>query len=164
MGDGDLARSSYERGLALQPPENTHPGFLHQIASIDLNQGRYDEARAGFDAALRIRRAIGDRAGEAAGFFQLGSLARGKGQGRGGASLIAICWLINQSIDHGDAESDLGNLLTVCQELGLDEEGIKSLVEEAASAYVKDRGDSLIRQIFDEPGGRAPGDQGQRLP
>jgi hypothetical protein len=56
-------------------------GSLHQIASIDVNQGRYDEARAGFDASLRIRWAIGDRAGEGASYLQLGMLAHQIGLG-----------------------------------------------------------------------------------
>ncbi|MBM4438603.1 MAG: tetratricopeptide repeat protein, partial [Actinobacteria bacterium] len=44
------------------------------LASIDVEQGDYAAARAGFQQALAIRQQIGDRAGEAATRHQLASI------------------------------------------------------------------------------------------
>jgi hypothetical protein len=76
--------------------------------------------------------------------------------------LIAICRLIDQLIGHADAESDLHNLLAVCQSLGLDEEEVKFLILEAISAYQKGGAESLIRQIFVEQGDGPPGEGDQK--
>ncbi|MCI0462794.1 MAG: tetratricopeptide repeat protein [Gemmataceae bacterium] len=43
----------------------------HILATIDVHEGNYPAARAGFAKALAIKQAIGDKAGEAAAWHQL---------------------------------------------------------------------------------------------
>lgn len=95
-----------------------------------------------------MRRAIGDRAGEAGTFFQLGMLADRLGRTEAGARLVAVCWLIDNAVGHGDAESDFRALAGLCTRAGLDETLFKKLLAETAETYAADRGRSLIERAF----------------
>jgi hypothetical protein len=54
---------------------------LTKDPSIDLNRGDYDhQAAEKFQISLKIKQEIGDRAGEAATFYQLGFLAKELGK------------------------------------------------------------------------------------
>jgi uncharacterized protein HemY len=50
--------------------------ILHQLGTIDVHEGEYASAREKFAKALQARQSIGDRAGEAATFFQMGVVLR----------------------------------------------------------------------------------------
>lgn len=89
-------------------------------------------------------------------FFQLGALADRLGRTEDGARLVALCWLIDHAIGHGDADSDFHQALGLCVKAGLDEARIKTLIADVAAAYEADRGRSLIERAF----GTEPGDGG----
>lgn len=131
---------------------------LHNLASIDLELGEYESARRGFESALAIRRDLGERAGVAETFHQLGGLAYLMGRQEEGVRLVALCWIIDQSIGHGDAGSDLQTLAGLCQALGYDQERFDAMVEEAIAAYQSDGGRGLIEQAFRGEGGQRRGD------
>ena len=82
------------------------PATWHQLATIDLKVGDYQAAREKFQKSLEIKQQIGDRAGEAATFYQLGVVAAIMGNAAAGVRLVALCCLIDQTIGHGDAPND----------------------------------------------------------
>jgi hypothetical protein len=71
-----------------------------------MRVGNYDAAREKFQKSLEIKQQIGDRVREAATFYQLGMLSVLRGAILEGARLVALCFLIDQSIGQGDAEND----------------------------------------------------------
>jgi tetratricopeptide (TPR) repeat protein len=156
LGDWKQARTHLEQALPLLPEESKKKASVwHNLASVDLNEGSYAAARDKFGKALAMRQALGDRSGEAATFFQLGILAHEAGRGPAGAHLIGICWLINRSIGHCEADSARRNLLGLCAELGYDNDRIQAMLHEVAASYAQDRGRSLIEAAF-PPTGPAP--------
>ena len=127
---------------------------LHGLATIDAQQDDYDAARAGFHRALDIRQAIADRAGEAATWHQLGFLAAAQGRRAEGARLVALCFLIDQSIGHGDAEKTFAALVGLASELQYTQEQFAAMLREVAEAYARERGQGLLRAAF--PDGEPP--------
>jgi hypothetical protein len=77
------------------------------------------------------------------------------GHGREAAALAAICWLIYDSIGHGDAKGAHQEFVTLCGLLGYDKRLIESVVTEAYAARYLDGGQRLIEQAFAEPGSRS---------
>jgi tetratricopeptide (TPR) repeat protein len=145
------AREKFGRALETHQAIGDRAGEAaawHNLASIDLRQGSYAAAREKFGRALEMRQAIGDRAGEAATFYQLGILLFRMGQREDAARLLAVCWMIDKAIGHGDAEQDLRQLLGLCTQLGYDENQVKALLREVAEAYGRDRGRSLLDAAF----------------
>ncbi|WP_162136248.1 tetratricopeptide repeat protein, partial [Zavarzinella formosa] len=87
------------RKLLMEIPESERDGQAwHQLASIDLREGKYAEARAGFAKAFAIRQAIGDRAGEAAAWHQLASIDVNEGKYAEARAGFAKALAINQAI------------------------------------------------------------------
>ena len=141
------ARALFQQSLEIKQQIGDRAGeanTLHQLATIDLNEGAYAGARALFQQSLEIKQQIGDRAGEAATFYQIGSLAVRQGKSGAGLPLLAICFLIDQSIGHGDTQSDLRAVLSVAAQLGLSEEQITATLREVAESYAADRGRALL--------------------
>ena len=96
-----------------------------------------------------MRQALGDRAGEAAAFYQLGVLAHRLSRTRPGARLAAVCWMIDKAIGHGDADSDLRAFAGLCSAAGLDQGQMKALLAEVDESYRADGGRALIEQAFE---------------
>ena len=141
------AREKFARSLEIRQAIGDRAGEAatwHQLATIDLNEGAYPAAREKFARSLEIRQAIGDRAGEAAVFSQFGALACKLGRSHDGARLIAICYLIDKAIGHGDAQSDFRTLAGLCKSLGYDQARFDAVLEEAGREYQRDRGRALI--------------------
>ncbi len=152
-GDYAAAREKFDRSLKIKQAIGDRAGEAatwHQLASIDIEEGDYAAARKKLGRSLKIEQEIGNRAGEAATFFQLGVVAHRIGRGHLGARLAAICWLIDRSIGHGDAESDLRALSGLCSELGYDQAQFEGMVAEALEAYETNRGRALIERAFPE--------------
>jgi tetratricopeptide (TPR) repeat protein len=150
-GDYAAAREKFSRSLQINQAIGDRAGeaaTLHNLASIDLNERDYAAAWEKFAKALKINQAIGDRAGEAATFFQIGFLATKMGFGDIGVRLVAICWLIDRDIGHGDADSDFRALSGVYRRLGYDEAQFDAMLNEAAGVYRADRGRTLIEKAF----------------
>jgi tetratricopeptide (TPR) repeat protein len=123
---------------------------LHQLASIDLNEGNYKEAREKFIKVLEMRQQIGDRAGEATTFYQIGFTAFKSGKLVEGMRLVALCFLIDQSIGHGETQSDLQMLSQMAAQLNYTQEQFDAMFKEVIEEYQKDRGWALIRAAFPE--------------
>jgi len=151
QGDYGAAREKFQRSLKIKQGIGDRAGEAatwHQLASIDMEQGDYEGARDKFQKTLKTRQEIGDRYGEAATFFQLGMLAAKLGRTAEGARLVALCFLIDQSIAHGDVEQDLRALTSIAAELNYTQEQLEALLREVGQAYQKDRGLGLIREAM----------------
>ncbi|HMH48714.1 MAG TPA: tetratricopeptide repeat protein [Candidatus Acidoferrum sp.] len=151
-GHYPAARANFERALTMRQAIGDRAGEAatwHNLASIDLDEGHYPAARANFERALTMHQEIGDRAAEAATFFQLGMLADRLGRTEGGARLVALCWMIDRTIGHGDADSDFQSLAGLCTKAALDPTQFDQLLAEVAEAYDADRGRSLIERAFE---------------
>ena len=123
----------------------------HQLATIDLLRGDYDAVRQKFETALKIMQQIGDRAGEGATFFQLGQLAAKQGRSAEGTRLVALCYMIDASIGHGDTESDLQSLSKMASQIQYTQEQFDAMLSEVQKSYQCDRGWSLIEAAFADP-------------
>jgi tetratricopeptide (TPR) repeat protein len=155
-GSYAAARDKFGKALAIKQAVGDRAGEAatwHQLATIDLGEGSYAAARDKFSRSLEIEQALGNRAGEAATFYQLGHLAAQMGRGAAGARLMAVCWLIESEIGHGDADSDWNSLSAQCAEVGYDQGQIQAMLEEVKEAYQRDRGRGLVEAAF--PGGGA---------
>ncbi len=61
---------------------------------------------------------------------------------------MAVCWLIDQSIGHGDADSDFKSLSDLCRKLGYDQTAFDAMMQRTTESYQKDRGRSLLKAAF----------------
>jgi tetratricopeptide (TPR) repeat protein len=151
QGKYEAAREKFQKAMAFRQQIGDRAGEAntrHQLASIDLHQGDYEAAAEKFQKALETRQEIGDRYGEAATFFQLGILAAKVGRLAEGARLVALCFLIDQSIGHGDAEKDSRSLAGMATDLKYTPEQVQALLREVTQAYQKDRGRGLLDAAF----------------
>jgi tetratricopeptide (TPR) repeat protein len=152
-GDYRAAREKFGRAKEITQAIGDRAGEAgtwHQLATVDLKEGDYPAAREKFGRAQKITQAIGDRAGEAATWQRLGDLASRTGRSDHGARMVALCWLIDKSIGHGETNQDFNSLLGCCQELGFGEEQIKQTIDEAIAAYQLDRGRTMLLEAFPE--------------
>jgi tetratricopeptide (TPR) repeat protein len=150
-GDYPTAKEKYGRAQTLLQQIGNHAGEAstwHQLASIDLNVGDYEAAREKFGRSMAIAQQIGDHAGEAATFYQLGMLARDQERPAEGAALVALCYLIDKAIGHGETQSDFRTLSTMTSQLAYTQEQIDDLLRRVAEAYQADRGAGLLRAAF----------------
>jgi tetratricopeptide (TPR) repeat protein len=145
------AREKFAKALEINQAIGGRAGesaTWHQLATIDVHEGDHAAAREKFHKALEIKQAIGDRAGEAQSLYQIGFLAHKMGRGHLGARLVAICFLIDQAIGHGKAESDFRSLSALCSQLGYDQAQFDAMLTEARAAYQGDRGRTLIERAL----------------
>jgi hypothetical protein len=78
----------------------------------------------------------------------LGQLAAKQGRLPEDTRFVAICYLIDQSIGHGDQESDLQVLLEMASNLGYTQEQFDAMLQEVVTSYQSDDGGELIRNAF----------------
>jgi tetratricopeptide (TPR) repeat protein len=150
-GDYENAGEKFQRALEIFQQIGDRAGEasnLHNLATIDMNQGDYVTAREKFQSALEIRQQIGDRAGEASTWYQLGMLAAEQDRMADGIKLVAICFLIEKSIDPADTESDFRVLTGMASQLNYTEEQFNLMLKEVMEAYKKDRGSKLLEIAF----------------
>lgn len=78
LNEFNLAIDYYHRGISLAsriPHQQKNLAMLHNnLGSIHMKMGDFDEAFKNMDAALRIRKEINDKAGEASSYRMLGIL------------------------------------------------------------------------------------------
>jgi tetratricopeptide (TPR) repeat protein len=110
--------------------------------------GDYQAARDKFQTSLKIFQQIGDRAGEAATFYQLGFVAAQSGRLVEGTRLVALCFLIDQAIGHGDAKSDFQQLSKLTAQLNYTQEQVDAMLREVREAYEADQGAGQIQAAF----------------
>lgn len=89
VGSSFLERADYSNAevwfqRSLDAADDTKPNEAalswHQLASIDLNRGEYEEARQKLETALEMRQQIDDRVGEAATLHNLASIDLERGE------------------------------------------------------------------------------------
>jgi ATP/maltotriose-dependent transcriptional regulator MalT len=95
-----------------------------------------------------MRQEMGNRMGEAATFYQLGILAGKNGKLAEGLQLVAICYLIELSIGHGDTDNDFRTLSEMASKLGYSEQQFDAMLREVAVSYERDQGQSLLDAAF----------------
>jgi hypothetical protein len=93
---------------------------------------------------MEIRQAIGDRAGEAATWYQHGFVAYEAGRGNDARRLTAVAFLISNTIGSKAAKTIAENFATLCGMLGTDQPQRDAILREVASEYQRDRGQGLI--------------------
>jgi tetratricopeptide (TPR) repeat protein len=153
-GVSAAAREKFERSLAISKRIGDRAGEAatwHGLASVDLNDGAYAAAREKFERSLAMRQEIGDRAGEAATWYQLGALVAEQGHPTAALRLLALCFLIDQSIGHGNAAHDRQAVRQMAAQLRYRPQRIETILREVADTYQRDRGRELLRSAFDEP-------------
>jgi hypothetical protein len=72
------------------------------------------------------------------------------GRAEVGVRLVALCWMIDESVGHADASSDLETLSSMCAELNYSLTQINAMLDEAGAGYEADRGWGLVRAAFPE--------------
>ena len=145
------AREQFGKALAMLQAIGDRAGEAatwHNLASIDLNEGNYAGAREQFGKALAMRQAIGDRAGEAATWHQLGFVAWGSNAQSAAIQLVAVCFLIDKAIGHGDAPTDFRTLSGMCSNLGYSQKQVDEMLQSVGESYRQDRGASLLKETF----------------
>jgi tetratricopeptide (TPR) repeat protein len=153
IGDYDASREKFLKSLEIKQQIGNRAGEAvtwHQLATIDLYVGEYDAAREKFLKSLGINQQIGNRTTEAATFYQLGMLAAQSGRLLEGTQLVALCFLIDKSIGHGDTESDARALASLASQLNYSEEQLKMLLQQVTEEYQTDRGAGLLKAAFGE--------------
>ncbi len=152
-----LTRSEWNLSRSLLeeiPEQERDDDAWHQLASIDLNKDGYAAVRDKFTRSLQISHAIGNRAGEATTWNQLGLVAYESGRRDGALRLMAIALLISNTIGDYVGKSIAQNFASLCGMLSMDQAQRDALLEETALDYQKDRGQGLIERTF---GGYNPG-------
>jgi tetratricopeptide (TPR) repeat protein len=152
-GNYQEAREKFIKVLEMRQQIGDRAGeakTLHQLATIDVNEGNYKDACKKSFKALEIKQQIDDRAGEARTFYQIGVAAFNSEQLVEGTRLIALCFLIDQSIGHGNTQSDLQTLSQMATQLNYTQEQFDAMLKEVVQEYQKDRGWGLICAAFPE--------------
>jgi tetratricopeptide (TPR) repeat protein len=151
--DYGAAREKFEKSLEIKQRIGDRAGEAatwHQLATVDLKQRDYGGALEKFQRSLEIKQQIGHPYGEAATWSQLGALAAELGRPAKGVRLVAICFLIDRSIGHGDTEKDFQILSAMASELDYSQEQIDELLRQVAESYQADQGRRLLQEAFGE--------------
>lgn len=147
-----VARGTLAKALAMRQSVGDCEGEAstwHQLATIDSREGNYVAAREKFAKALAIQQTIGDIAGEAATLYQIGYMAFKSGRHDVGIRLVTSCVAIQSVLGSGDLKETLQGLDLMANFLGLDQEGLQAIVEEAAEQYQRDRGAAWVEAAFE---------------
>jgi len=153
QGQYDAARENLNKTMMILQQTGDQLGeatALHNLASIYTDQGDYRSAYVNYEKAMKIRQRIGDRLGEAATFNNLGILSRKRGLPQEGIRLIALGYIINESIGHKNTQLAFNNLTGMASQLNYSAESFGSMLKEVCESYSRDRGWSLIRAAFPE--------------
>lgn len=151
-GDPTLARAQFMETLSILqsfPSKIVESQTLHQLATLDLNEGLPIESLKGFRRSLAIKRELEDLKGEAATFFQLGRLAKEVDNQESCLRFLGLCCRIDQEIGSPDAEEEYKMFSDIAQAVGLSEEVAQSILNEVWEEYQDDKGESLISRTFD---------------
>ena len=156
QGDYAAAREKFAKAMEIRQAIGDRAGEAgtwHNLATIDLNQGEYVAAREKFAKAMEIRQAICDRSGEAATWYQLGRVAYESGQSNDAVRLMAVAFLISDTIGNNDLQTIAKNFANACGNLNINQAQRDAIREEARLEYQKDRGQGLIERAFngDDP-------------
>jgi len=130
-------------------PEDERDGTTwHQLATIDLNEANYAAARVNFAKSLVMRQAIGDKAGEAATWHQLGLVAWETDRPIDAVQLVAISILLLNATGSGEKDQVTKNLSGMCGQLDYSEEQLNELIRAVTASYQQDRGVAILKAAF----------------
>jgi tetratricopeptide (TPR) repeat protein len=115
LGEWKAARVHLERAHSLLPDKTREKAFTwHNLATIDLNEGDLVSAREKFGRSLKMRQALGDRAGQAATWHQLATIDLNEGNYKSAREKFANCLLIRQRLgDRAGKATAWQNLATI---------------------------------------------------
>jgi tetratricopeptide (TPR) repeat protein len=152
----DAAWSCFERALAIseQVLGAEHPDTANSLEDLGgLLRVRGDPARAWsyFERALAIRQRSGDRYREAVLFIQLSRLATRLHGYAAGVRLAAVCFLLEQEVDHPDAARAWHALTDIGDKLDYSRGQLDILLGEVRDAYEVDRGWAMVRASLAGP-------------
>lgn len=151
LRDYDAARDKFNKSLAIKKQIGNREDeavTLHGLASIDLELGNYAAARSTFETILAIVQRSGNREGEAATFFQLGFAAAKSGRPTGATRLVALSFLMTESIGSGRTKDAADRLSEMTTALNYTQDQVDAMLQEVADAYKADRGWGLIQAAF----------------
>ncbi len=80
----------------------------------------------------------------------LGYVAYESGRHNDAVRLMAVAFLISNSIGDNDAKTVVQNFATLCGMLGINQAQRAAILEEVRLEYQKDRGQGLIERAFGE--------------
>ena len=151
VGEYDSAREKFQKALTMRQQIGDRAGeavTLHQLATIDVNVGDYDSAREKFQKSLEINQQIGNRAIEAVTLSQLGFMAYQSGRVVEGIRLVALYFIISNSIGHTHAKTASNMLTQMAAQLSYTQEQLQAMLGEVIEAYKADRGRGLVEAAF----------------
>jgi len=120
-----------------------------ELGLLDLATGDYRAAREKFGQALTIFQQIGDRAGAAATFYQLGFLAWEMGRREPGLRLLVLSALILQALGHAHLRRVGPTVNQLIAQLNYSPPQLEALLQEVSAAYQTDGGRGLVAAAFD---------------
>ena len=122
QGEAARALDALQRALAVYQAADDRAGVmatLNSIAIAEYGTGRYADASAHFDEAIRLARETGRRKSEARYLGNIGQLAIALGDLRKAQSYLVRALSLNREIDNPDSEAiNLGNLGVVATKRG----------------------------------------------
>ncbi len=149
-GDYQKAQHWFERTLVFagnrQPA--TAADMWRTLAVLDLKQGKLRSARVKLENALVVWQQIGDHAGEAMTFAQLGVLAAQLEQPETGLRLVALSALLLRRIDHARLRHVKSWMQQLADRLGYSHGQFRCMVRQVIIEYRQNRGWSLIHGAF----------------
>ncbi|MGN7611496.1 tetratricopeptide repeat protein [Magnetococcales bacterium HHB-1] len=150
----DEAQQNYESCLNLlkhQPDQSTEAFVLHQLGTVEIYQKQFGNAVLRFQRSLEIKHGLRDYSGVSSTFFQLGRLAKEVGRVEEALKLMGVSLRLDQETGNPDAHEGQDVCERMAEALGLHEDALEELLDEAWDAYRKDRGIALIDAAFARP-------------
>jgi tetratricopeptide (TPR) repeat protein len=151
----DEAKKKFLKSLGIYQERGDLVGealVLYSLATIDSREGRHDKAKESFLKTLEISQRMGDKSGEAASLHQLGFIAYEQRKQKEGVSLVALSYLIANSIGIAEAKTTRKNLSGMANDLGYSQEQFDVLLKEVAESYQEDKGMALLKAAFEKGG------------
>jgi hypothetical protein len=96
-----------------------------------------------------MRQQIGDRAGEAATWLNLGELAIRSGKAAEGLGLVGLSYLIDREIGHANTERNLRAVAQAAAGLSYTPDRLAAVLQSVGESYARDRGAGLLKKAFD---------------
>ncbi|MBF0584995.1 MAG: hypothetical protein HQL80_12290, partial [Magnetococcales bacterium] len=152
VGHVVAARQHFQEALQLlqiHPNPQVEEQLHHRLAMMDLAEERFDSALAGLLRSLEMKRATKNQRGEAVTFFQLGRLAKAKGNELASLQFLGLCHRIGLALGDPDATQALTLFYELAATaLGMHRAMAQIILDEVWAGYCKDSGQSLIAQSF----------------
>jgi hypothetical protein len=120
---------------------------IHQLGRVDARADRTTDALRKLASALEIRRAIGDRAGEAISFRRLGDLAHQLNKPDLALRLTVVCYVIDKALE-GEGTRALNDATKQSDALGYPREELATIIKDVEQDYLGHRAKTVLKQAF----------------